>query len=184
MKAETKLKQLCGAILSGRRDDARTLAQQFALPKPKGSSIVRGWFDGACWPNPSGHGGYGALVKRYDVPILSKSVYMGHGPHITNNVAEYAGCVAVLRFLLAEGIQWGTVYGDSRMVVQQLNGEIKAKHGVYLPLYREARELRAQLPDVRLVWISRGINTEADKLSKEAIKPFLSQSDLAKSMRS
>jgi ribonuclease HI len=88
-------------------------------------------------------------------------------------VAVYAGPIAVLRFILEEGIQWATVYGDSRMVIQQLNGQIKAKHGVYIPQYREARELRAKLPDVRLVWISRGQNTEADALSKEPLKPFL-----------
>jgi hypothetical protein len=72
---------------------------------------------------------------------------------------------------------------DSRMVVQQLNGDIKAKSGVYVPLFREAR-LRAQLPDVRLVWISRGINNEADRLSKDAIKPFLSPIRVAESRRS
>jgi ribonuclease HI len=88
-------------------------------------------------------------------------------------VAEYAGAIAVLRFLIREGIQWATVYGDSRMVIQQLNGQIKAKLGVYIPQYREAQELRAKLPDVRLVWISRGQNTEADTLSKEPLKPFL-----------
>jgi hypothetical protein len=109
--AEAKLKPLCGAVLSGRHDDARSLARQFTLPKARGSTTVRAWFDSACWPNPGGHGGYGALVKQHDTAILSRSVYIGHGPHITNNVAEYAGCIAVLRFLLAEGLQSATVYG-------------------------------------------------------------------------
>jgi hypothetical protein len=43
---EAKLSQLCGAVLSGRQEDARALARQFSLPKPKGSTIVRAWFDG------------------------------------------------------------------------------------------------------------------------------------------
>jgi ribonuclease HI len=50
---------------------------------------------------------------------------------------------------------------------------MKAKRGPYLPLYREAQELRARLPDVRLVWISRGQNTEADALSREPLRPYL-----------
>jgi ribonuclease HI len=149
------------------------LALQLSGPKPKGSSIVRAWFDGACWPNPGGHGGYGALVKRHGQVIYSKAVYLGRGPHISNNVAEYAGVIAVLRFLLQEGIQWATVYGDSQMVIKQLNGVIKARHGIYLPSYREARELRERLPNVRLVWVSRGQNIEADRLSKEALKEYL-----------
>lgn len=112
-------------------------------------------------------------MKRHGEVIYQASEYLGQGAHITNNVAEYAGVIAVLRFLLAESIQCATVYGDSRMVVQQLNGQIKAKHGVYLPQYREALELKAKLPDVRLVWISRGQNTEADELSKEPLRPYL-----------
>jgi ribonuclease HI len=30
----------------------------------------------------------------------------------------YAGIISVFRFLLAEGIQSATVYGDSQMVIQ------------------------------------------------------------------
>jgi ribonuclease HI len=100
-------------------------------------------------------------------------VYLGHGPHLTHEIAEYAGLLIVLRFLLAEGIQWATVYGDSRMVIQQVSGEVKARRGIYLPQYEESHALIARLPDVRLVWISRGQNIEADRLSKEALTPNL-----------
>ena len=172
-EAQENLQNLCSAVLSGRHDDARALAVQFSTPKPKGSSVVRAWFDGACWPNPGGHGGYGALVKRHDQVIYSRAVYMGHGPHVSNNVAEYGGVIAVLRYLLQEGIEWATVYGDSQMVIQQLTGKIKARRGLYLPYYQEARELMARLPDVRLVWISRGRNTEADRLSKDAVANYV-----------
>ena len=57
---------------------------------------------------------------------------------------------------------------------------MKAKRGVYLPHYHEARQLLEKLPEVRLKWISRGQNTEADALAAKAlpsphdclIKPF------------
>lgn len=112
-------------------------------------------------------------MKRHGQTILSKAVYLGHGSHVTHEIAEYAGLLIVLRFLLAEGIEWATVYGDSRMVIQQVNGEAKARHGLYLPYYHEARQLTSRLPDVRLVWITRGENIEADALSRQPIKPFL-----------
>jgi ribonuclease HI len=168
-----QLALLCRNVLAGKHAEARSLAVRFTTSKPKGSDILHCWFDGAAWPNPGGHGAFGALVRRHGKIIFSASEYLGQGAHITNNVAEYAGAIAVLRFLIREGIQSATVYGDSRMVIQQLNGQIKAKHGVYIPQYREARELRAKLPDVRLVWISRGQNTEADALSKDPLKSFL-----------
>jgi ribonuclease HI len=173
-KAQQNLNRLCDAVLNGRYDDARALALQVSAPKPKGSSILRAWFDGCCSPNPGGHAGAGAVVKRHGQTVLSKAVYLGCGEHLTHEIAEYAGLLTVLRFLLAEGIQWATVYGDSRMVIQQLNREVKPGRGVYLSYYREARELMAGLPDVRLVWTSRGQNTEADRLSKDAVAPFIS----------
>jgi ribonuclease HI len=43
--------------------------------------------------NPGGHGAFGALVKRHGEVIFSASEYLGHGAHITNNVAEYAGAL-------------------------------------------------------------------------------------------
>jgi ribonuclease HI len=171
---QQKLNKLCGAVLSGRYDDARALALQFSAPKPKGSSILRGWFDGCCSPNPGGHAGAGAVVKRHGQTVLSKAVYLGQGEHLTHEIAEYTGLLIVLRFLLTEGIQWATVYGDSRMVIQQINREVKPGRGTYYSSYEEACELMARLPDVRLVWVSRGQNTEADRLSKNAVAPFIS----------
>jgi ribonuclease HI len=125
--AQANQRRLCGVVLAGNFDEARALALRFSRPKPKGSSILRAWFDGICLPNPSGHAGYGVVVKRRGQEIYSKAVYMGHGPHLTQEVAEYAGLISVLRFLQQEGIQWATVYGDSRMVIQQVSGEVNAR---------------------------------------------------------
>jgi hypothetical protein len=49
-------------------------------------------------------------------------------------------------------------------------GTRKARHGLYLPYYREAKELFSKLPEVRLKWISRGLNVEADELAARALK--------------
>ncbi len=76
---------------------------------------------------------------------------------------------AVLQFLLAEGSQWAVIYGDSRLVVDQLSNRIKAKHGVYLPHSHGARQLLEKLPEVRLKWISRNLNIEADGLAAKAL---------------
>jgi hypothetical protein len=111
---QAQLSLLCKTVLHGSPEDARALATKLTAPKPKGSHFLHCWFDGAAWPNPGGHGAFGVLVKRHGEVIFSASEYLGHGAHITNNVAEYAGAIAVLRFLLAEGIQWATVYGDRK----------------------------------------------------------------------
>jgi ribonuclease HI len=173
---QAQLALLCQTVLAGKHIEARALAARFVAPKPKGSDTLQCWFDGAAGPmNPGGHGAYGLLVKNRGVIVHQESQYIGHGPHISNNVSEYAGALAALKYLLAKGIRLATVYGDSQMVIRQLDGQMKAKRGLYLPLYREARELRARLPDVRLAWIPRGMNTEADELSKEPLRLFLGE---------
>lgn len=145
--------------------------------------MIEAWFDGACWPNPNGHAASGAIVRRDIETIFKHSEYIGN-QNTSNNVAEYHGLIAVLRFLVAEGIEDATVYGDADMVIKQMNGIWKAgrltkaeKKGkvpirarYYLPYYNQAMELRRKLPDVRFVWIRRHLNSEADYLSTQPLR--------------
>lgn len=174
-RAREALDRICKALLSGQIEEAIALARTLHANHdrrncaPPQSPRVRAWFDGSCWPNPGGYAGCGAIVKRDDRIIFSASEYLGHGPHLSNNVAEYAGIIAVLRFLLRERVQWATVYGDSQMVIKQLLGAQRASRGLYLPYYETARDLLDKLPGVRLKWISRGNNGEADALSRKCL---------------
>jgi ribonuclease HI len=140
-------------------------------------SSITAWFDGACWPNQGtgGHGSYGAIVRRDNLVISAESVYLGYDALINSEICEYAGITHVLRFLLKQGILHATIYGDCQTVIQQLDGLAKTRGGKYLRHYYEARELRSQLPDVQLVWISRKINGEADALARAPIEAILNR---------
>lgn len=145
--------------------------------------MVEAWFDGACWPNPNGHAASGGIGRRGVTTIFQHSEYIGK-ENTSNNVAEYHGLIAVLKFLVSEGIEEATVYGDADMVINQMNGKWKAgrltkaeKKGkipirarYYLPYYHQAMELRHQLPNVRFVWIRRHLNSEADHLSTQPLR--------------
>lgn len=132
---------------------------------------VECWFDGSTEPiNPGGHTSYGALVKSGGLIILSESGYVGVGAEMSNNVGEYAGAIAVLKFLIRENLSEAIVFGDSKLVIKQLSGKWKAKKGLYVPYYYEAIKLRRQLPKVRFEWIPRERNSHADYLSRQAIK--------------
>ena len=89
---------------------------------------------------------------------------------MSNNVAEYAGCIAVMKYLIANQISEAVIRGDSKMVVRQMSGRMKAKGGMYLPFWREAKLLRAKLPKVRFEHIRREFNSHADWLSRQAIR--------------
>lgn len=129
--------------------------------------MIECFFDGAVAPfSPGGYGGYGMLIREDHQTIYSEAVYIGRWPSLSSNCAEYAGCISVLRYLLKQNITEARIYGDSMLVIKQLNSEWKAKAGAYLPYYQEAWALRVQIPNVKLEWIPREMNYAADDLSK------------------
>lgn len=131
---------------------------------------VECWFDGCCAPyNPEGHTGYGAIVKHGSKTLFAKSGYVGVGEGMTNNVGEYSGVIAVMKFLIENGLRQGVIYGDADLVVHQLNGKWKAHKGAYLPYYKIAKELRHQLPEIEIKWIPREENWQADYLAGQSV---------------
>ena len=122
------------------------------------------WFDGACRFNP-GPMGAGAVVALEDGrrKVLSRSMGLG-----TNNQAEYHGLILGLRHALALGATAATVHGDSQLVIKQLQGLYQVRHPQLKPLHGEALGLLAKLRPVKLEWVPREQNAEADAASWEA----------------
>lgn len=132
--------------------------------------MIEAWFDGACNNIGDNRSGYGALVKADGVVIHRVHGCLGIGRDLSNNCAEYAGIIALFRLFIQSGITEAVIYGDSNLVVGQLTGRVKVKRGRYLPFFEEARSLYKQLPAVRLQWIPREQNMEADELSQIGIQ--------------
>jgi len=135
---------------------------------------IEAWFDGACEPrNPGGHGAWGVRICVDGKEVHVSGGYVGSGATISNNVAEYAGVVAILKWVLQSGIHGSLkVHGDSKLVIKQLSGKWKARHGLYVGMYREALAL---LQDVKKVlgvefeWIPREKNSICDYHSKKVL---------------
>src|SRR5688572_10031413 len=90
------------------------------------------YFDGACDPNPGGHAGWGAVLE-IDGRTESLNGYVGFGPAMSNNVAEYAGVIGALEEVARRGLASATihVFGDSNLVIQQMSGRWKPGKGLY-----------------------------------------------------
>lgn len=139
----------------------------------RSSDCIEVWYDGACEPlNPGGHAACGVLIKRNGQTLWQESRYIGYGPAMSNNVAEYGGMITALEYLIKEGLTHLPVIlrGDSMLSVRQMTGEWRVKGGLYLPYYRRARELAGQFSNVTFLWIPREENAEADALSKTVLK--------------
>lgn len=124
------------------------------------------WFDGATKHTNPGLRGIGALLKGPAGQRIEIAREIGEG---TNNEAEYCALMAVLDAAVEAGVQDLVVYGDSQLVIRQVNGEWLINARPLVPLCKTVLELKAQIPNVRLCWIPREENDEADALSKRAI---------------
>jgi ribonuclease HI len=124
-------------------------------------------FDGSCDPNPGGVCTYGFIVWRDRHKLTEgRGVAAPPGPGATSNVAEYFGCIRVLEWLRYEKTTEPIVIrGDSQLVLRQLQGRYQVRSPLLAPLYWRTRELLSELPNVRLEWVPRERNVDADRLA-------------------
>lgn len=134
--------------------------------------VIKCWFDGCCEPvNPGGHAAYGALIDTGSKQ-LKEGKYIGHGEGISNNVAEYSGIIRILEYLKEHNLQNEEIiiYGDSKLVIEQMKGKWKINQGAYVPYALKARQIDVDFPNVTYIWIPREQNTVCDDLSKDVLK--------------
>lgn len=152
-------------------DDSEKLRPLVA--RPGHHARVRVWFDGSCSPNPGGTPQYGWYAMDNEGTILAQqsgSVERMPKAGKTNNTAEWGGLYAALQWIEASHmrIRLLDIYGDSKLVVEQLTGKMRCKKD-HLKQFREmCQALLNKLPVERWViqWIPRKENGMADDLSK------------------
>ncbi len=87
----------------------------------------------------------------------------------TNNEAEYRALIEGLKAVKDWKPDRLEVYLDSKLVVEQMNGGYKVKAPELLPLHKQAKELIAQFPEVKVAHVERSKNRGADHLANMAI---------------
>src|SRR5690349_161302 len=104
-----------------------------------GSAIAN--VDGGSRGNP-GPAGYGVRIEQPDGTIIELKEFLGS---CTNNVAEYRGLLAAVRWAVDHGISELRLRSDSELLVKQMRGEYRVKNPGLLPLYDDARALIRQI---------------------------------------
>lgn len=126
--------------------------------------------DGSCEPqNPGGNGVAGAVLYANGLTD-GRSRYLGSGSYMSNNVAEYAGLRLGLEICREHNITSNfTIYSDSQLVVNQMNGRWKAiGRKLYTQVFLDTKEYFYQhfnVPSIKIKWVA-GIDNPADAYTR------------------
>jgi len=120
------------------------------------------YFDG-CSKGNTGKSGAGACIFSLGKEVWGSSIFVGERE--TNNVAEYSGLILGLKQAINMGIKNLIVYGDSLLVIKQMNGQYKISAENLVPLFNEAQELKREFDTILFVHVYRTQNKRADELS-------------------
>jgi ribonuclease HI len=128
--------------------------------------VTTAYTDGGSRGNP-GPAGYGVRIED-DHGQLLEELYESLGT-ATNNVAEYRGLLAALRWACDHGVRSLRIRSDSELLVKQMKGIYRVKNPGLQPLFKEAQQLAGQIGRVVFEHVRREQNTEADRLANKAI---------------
>lgn len=147
-----------------RADQRANIERQRRARHDGAATPWRAWFDGSAHPNP-GQCGIGAVLEGPNGARVEIAEPAGYG---SSSEAEYAALLAVLAAAVRMQARTLTVYGDSRVVIDDASGVAKPAPSLSDQRAR-AQALLAQLGNVVLRWIPREKNGIADQLSQRAV---------------
>ncbi|HEX5185252.1 MAG TPA: ribonuclease HI [Nitrososphaeraceae archaeon] len=138
-------------------------------------------FDGMCQPvNPGGIACYGFVVQKKNEQIIR--IYEEGGIAMTpfsdessNNVAEYAGLIKLLEWLSKNRYENFPILiqGDSQLIINQISGKYKVKSEKLMSYYEKTKSLIKNFDNIKIEWIARDNNKDADNLANKAYIDFI-----------
>jgi ribonuclease HI len=129
-------------------------------------NVIVAYIDGGARGNP-GPAGYGVRVESEHGDLIEE--FHGFLGSATNNIAEYNGLLAALRYAQQHGHLHVRIKSDSELLVKQMRGEYRVKHPGLQPLYQQAQTLTRTLERVAFEHVRREQNKHADRLANLAM---------------
>lgn len=124
---------------------------------------IKAYFDGSAKPNP-GQMRIGGLIVHPNGDVLYKySIDKGWG---TNNEAEYLSLLHLLENLIDIKAASVIIYGDSQLVVNQVNGTWKANDPRMEAFKIKALGYLSRIKNHELHHVNRNKNARADGLTR------------------
>jgi ribonuclease HI len=164
---------LLGETPESAPDTAESEPEMPAAEAAEPAGLKRGYYllntDGGNSGNRLGRAAICALLRvrtprLVTVAQISKAI----GP-ATHNVAEYRALIEGLRLARDYGVQRIRVYMASELVVDQINGVSAVRQEHLRELHKDASTLVALFGSIRICWVPREMNAEADRLVRDAL---------------
>jgi len=144
----------------------------------RGMTTYELYFDGCSKGNP-GLAGAGAVLYEITPDVEAsiaatkkKEIWVGSafvGENITNNLAEYNGLILGLMEAVKRGLSTLYVFGDSLLIIKQMQGAYAVKAPQLQKCYQSAKSLEKQLVTVTYAHVYRTDNQRADALANAAV---------------
>jgi len=162
-------------LLDFEKAENAELKREIKKKKKKSSNHSTGYkafFDGSCEPvNPGGNMGTGIVIISEDGEIIfENSQRFPAKKSNTNNAAEYLALIDVLIWVYnnLDKNSEITIFGDSMLVINQMNGRWGISNGKYVEYAYEAKDVKSKCSaKIKFKWIPREKNMLADELSKD-----------------
>ena len=147
--------------------DGRVIDDDFPDEEIAGVTSLSGWrmyFDGAA--NHSGYG-IGVLLISPHGDHIPRSVRLAFADRYpaTNNIVEYEACILGLETALELGIRRMEIFGDSNLVIRQIQGDWKTKDVKLRPYHAYLELLVGRFDDLSYTHLPRAQNQFADALA-------------------
>ena len=147
--------------------DSRVIDDDFLDEEIAGVTSLSGWcmyFDGAA--NHSGYG-IGFLLISPHGDHIPRSVRLAFADRYpaTNNIVEYEACILGLETALELGIRRMEIFGDSNLVIRQIQGDWKTKDVKLRPYHAYLELLVGRFDDLSYTNLPRAQNQFADALA-------------------
>ena len=128
--------------------------------------VIVAYIDGGARGNP-GPAGYGVRIEDEQGALINE--FNGFLGSATNNVAEYNGLLAALKYAQQHGHRRVHIKSDSELLVKQMRGEYKIKNAALVDLSLEAKRHERDIASVRYTAVRREHNKLADRLVNDAL---------------
>jgi len=115
--------------------------------------------DGGSRGNPGDSSCAYVICKMDDTVVEKAGFYLGVA---TNNQAEYSGFLKGLERARNLGIDKISLFSDSQLVVNQMNGLYKVKNQELAPLHQQVKSIAESFEKISFSYVPRELNKLAD----------------------